>query len=91
MAHRVPVRVGGKQDASSSGKEVGTSQEHHAWARVGSMLECPAAWACALARGLCCGSGGGKQGPGKGGLWFMGCSMKIKELCQRLLFLLASP
>lgn len=33
----------------------------------------------------------GKQGPGKGGLWFTGCSMKIKELCQRLLFLLASP
>ena len=35
--------------------------------------------------------GGGKQGPGKGGLGITGCSMKIKELCQRLLFLLASP
>lgn len=35
--------------------------------------------------------GGGGQGLGKGGLWIIGCSMKIKELCQRLLFLLASP
>ena len=35
--------------------------------------------------------GGEEQGPGKGGLGIAGCSMKIKELCQRLLFLLASP
>lgn len=41
----------------------------------------------AWSKGYC----GGEQGPGKGGLWITGYSMKIKELCQRLLFLLASP
>lgn len=47
---------------SSSEKEVGTSPEHRAWARVGSVLECQAVWACAPARVLCCGSVG-EAGP----------------------------
>lgn len=34
----------------SSEKEVGTSQEHRAWARAGTMLECPAVWTGTLAR-----------------------------------------
>lgn len=79
----------------SGGEDAEISPGHHAWAWVGSghslvparVLVCPAEGP----RGLVGLGDGGKQGPGKGGLWIIGCSMKIKELCQRLLFLLASP
>lgn len=65
------------------------------WARVGNgqLLGASerAGYAQQWGRGAWSGAGGGGQRLGEGGLWIIGCSMKIKELCQRLLFLLASP
>jgi hypothetical protein len=65
------------------GEEVGTSQGYHDWAKVESVLVCPAPESCGLVGGGgAVWMGGGMQGPGRSGLWIIGCSMKIKELCQ---------
>lgn len=64
------------------------------WARAGKCSELLGAYVLeylAGGHGAWAWGGDGGQRLGKGGLCIIGCSMKIKELCQRLLFLLASP
>ena len=79
----------------AGGEEARASQGQHAlgrggeWAAPGCQRVC---WYARLWGRVAWSQGrGGGQGLGEGGLWIIGCSMKIKELCQRLLFLLASP